>query len=271
MSKHFSNGREHTDAGFVRLTLRIAFALPVLFVLSVAARAGEDAADEAKMILKKTEDLYKSAKTYHGTLTLREAGKDRKGAEFSFTTTQELWYAAPNRLLLKITSEGDGSAQKTPHLNLIKASDGKTLTVYDGTRSHYYQRPALSATDVYRIFERAMPHADAPGLTLLAPVIIKGRPAYLVQTALKTPAPPASGPNGEQARTRELLQNALPPRFAVDKQNYQLLQVTSRAGAVTQTITLENQTLDSPLPADALTFTPPPGAAQTAPPHAAKP
>lgn len=253
---------------------QIGFPCAFLFfslILANLARAGDAPGSDPKAILKQTETIYKNAKTYHGILTLVEAGKDRKGAEFTYKTTQELWYATPNRLLLRITSEGSGSAQKVPHLNLVKASDGKILTVFDGARNQYYHRAALAATNVYHIFERAMPNADAPGLTLLPPADVQGRAAYLVQTALKTPMAPASGPTLEQARKMELLRSAMPPCYAIDKQNSLLLQVTSKAGTVTQTVTLENQQVNAALSSDALIFSLPPGTIQIAPPGSAQP
>ena len=233
--------------------------------------AEETSLNDPKAIVQRTENVYKSAKFYHGTLTLEEAGKDRAGVDFTFKTVQDLRFAAPNRFVLRITSEGTGSAKNLPHLNQVKASDGMTLTVYDGTKNQYYHRPALKELTVYRIFERAMPRTDTPGLTLQASVNVNGHAAYVIQAPIKIPAVPVTGQTPAQTRNAELLKNAVPPHFAIDHRDFHLLQVASKVGTVAQTILLENQTIDSPLSADALAFEPPANAKQVAPGGLTKP
>src|SRR5690349_944645 len=65
-------------------------------------------ADQAQDVLKKMGDVYRNAKSFEGTVSIRQKGKGRDGKPASVTTTQSIKYKSPNLFVVDLKASATG-------------------------------------------------------------------------------------------------------------------------------------------------------------------
>jgi outer membrane lipoprotein-sorting protein len=245
---------------------RIASALVKAGLLTALAgmSATSAQAQDAKTILKRMEDLYKNAKTFQGTVTVRQQGKDQQGKAVSTTSTQQVRYLGPNKFVMdmKVTATGSIAAAAAKESRTVTC-DGKNVYEYRPAIKQYAKRPIRSSVTLMELFGALMPNPDMPGISLGAPITERGRAAYLVLIKL---APPPNLPPEQKKQAEALLKTMKPVQVVIDKQNFQLLRLTSGNAQGSREVVMEGQQFGGAIPASVFNFTPPPGSKEFVPP-----
>lgn len=226
-------------------------ALPLLF-LPVASHAADT---QAQTILKKMLALYQNAKTYHGTITVEQAGAGKDGKSFSVTQVQEISYKSPNLIRVAVKWTGTGAAAGVSARSGVTTVDGKAAYQYIPSQKMYAKGPAQATLP--KPFPASL-KLDLSTAKMLPGSSADGHPAYLIQAQGELPAtvPPDKIAQAKAALTFD---------FAIDKNTYYLLRFTPPKQ---KPVVLSNQTVNGPIAASVFTFTPPPGTKLYTPPPA---
>ena len=218
-------------------------------------------------IITRMEDVYKNAKSYQGTISMKQSGKTPDGKPFSMSESRQVRFKAPNQIFDQQQVSGTGAAVKISNRSQTWVGDGKSLYVYVPAQKMYAKRAAPPTIALTQILARYLPHAPQFSLTMAAAAKVNGRDALVISAKPKVPASfPASITKEQKAQILERIKKQRPTQIYIDKQNYQLLRLVGGPQDRTDEITFVSQQFNGAVPESAFTFHPPAGAKLFVPP-----
>jgi len=238
---------------------RCTLLLPALALSLSALFAASAHADQASDILKKMEGVYSGAKTFVGSVTVKQSGKTKEGKPASVTRTQQISYKSPNLIRVQMTMSATGAAAKAGNQNAMIVSDGKTLYRYSSTQKQYSKSPAPPAIPLNQLFGIALPSGSTPGASLLSPTNVMGHQAYVVQIKQQVPQPPPSMSAADKAKYDAYVKQMKPVQVVIDKKDYHLLQIRQSMGTNTAVVEFGPHTVNGAVADSAFKFSPPAG------------
>jgi len=131
----------------------------------------------------------------------------------------------------------------------------------------YQKQPVPPSVNIAQLIDllRQVPGPTTPGLTLLpTPAKVQGHDAYILE--IKPVMPANLKPEQKKMYEQGIKKIKQYPRFAIDKQNYTLLQGSQVTTDAMVQVNLSSQVFGSSLPASTFAFTPPAGSKEFVPP-----
>lgn len=250
----FAHPAARVRAG-INFSLRYALpALPALplMLMPFAARAADT---EAQSVLKKMLALYQNARTYHGTITMQQAGAAKDGKQYSLIQIQEISFKRPNLVRVQIKLSGTGAAANVSGQSRLTTSDGKMQYQYIPSQRMYAKGPAQATLPPP--FPATL-KLDMTTAKMLSGTSLDGHSVFMVQAQ---GALPPNVPADKLAQAKA----ALTFDFAIDKSNYYLLRFTP---GKQKPIVLSNQSVNGSIADSVFTFVPPAGSKLYTPPPA---
>ena len=244
--------------------IRRLLLLPLLALF--AAPAGAQGSSPAALITK-MEDVYKNARSFQATITMKQSGKSRSGQAFSLSGTREVRFKAPNRVFDDQRYSGTGAAAQENRNSVLYVGDGKTLFVYQPASQKYAKRPSLPTVTLWQIVGRYMVIKSRFTFSMGTAAKVNGRDAYVVLAKLKIPTefPPNVKP-ADKPKIIEEIKRQRPAQVFIDKHNYQLLRIIGGSSTVNDEINFTGQIVNGPIADSAFTFRVPAGAKLYTPP-----
>jgi outer membrane lipoprotein-sorting protein len=223
----------------------------LLFSIASTRGAAAQAKPSAVDILKKTQALVDSARTYQATVLIKsDAGKQGS------MTLRTMLKAAGNKQSSStaVIGQPTGSfAIAAMSAGIQTVDDGKTMWIYSPMMKGYHKRPSMGKKAI------KSPFSDVARLTRDADVSlggienVSGKPSYVIRLTPKQPER-----KGEKVT------------IYVEQGNYHMRQMRlespgrggdgKAAQPSTVLIQVTNEKFNEPIPDSAFKFTPPPGA-----------
>jgi len=263
------------EAGMQTMALRSASivrrALLVAAALLCAGGSAAVAADQTQDVMRKMGDVYRNAKSFSGSVTIRQNLKGPDGKPASVKTDQQVKYKSPNlfAVVIKINvKQGTGKNQSVAQ-TLI--SDGKTLYNWLPARKQYMKHPSPPSVPFPLLLQNIKlaiipdPTHPVEGARMVSPTTLQGHSAYVVEIVTPANKLPAGMPPAQKAMA------LVPVHLMIDKQNYHLLRVSKSGGGMSLQIDFGPQTVNGAIPQSAFTFHPPAGAKEAVQPTAPTP
>jgi|SRR5579883_1259853 len=242
-------------------SLSRAFMAVTLLTGALASQAR--AAESAQDVLKKLNAVYMGAKSFTGSLTVRQSGKSPDGKAVSVTFTQQIQYKSPNLFVVRTSASGTGAAAaQARNLSRLAVSDGRTVYNYRPSDNKYVKQPAPPNIALAQILQ-FIPNAHRVNASIVSQTSAQGRPAYVVQ--VKLPSLPSLPPNAtpqQKAQYQKIVASIRPPQFVVDKQNYHLLRLTQAAQGNEIQVTFGAQNMNANIAGNPFVFAIPRGATE---------
>jgi outer membrane lipoprotein-sorting protein len=220
------------------------------------------AADPAQDVMRKMGDVYRNAKSFSGSVAIRQNLKGPDGKPVSVTTDQQIKYKSPNLFAVVMNVHvKQGSGNRAVSQTII--SDGKTLYNWMPAMKQYAKHPAPPAVTfpvlLVNLKLAVVPDPTKPvdGARLVSPTTVQGHSAYVVE--IVPTKLPANLPAAQKALAK------IPVRLVIDKQNYHLLRVSKSGGGASLEIVFGPQTFNSSIASSAFHFHPPAGAKEAPP------
>ncbi|HZO91261.1 MAG TPA: DUF2092 domain-containing protein [Chthonomonadaceae bacterium] len=224
--------------------------------------ASRAAGNQAQSVLQKMSALYRTARTYQGSMVAHQTLSGQNGKTLNLTQTQQIKFKSPNKLYTQTSVSATGAlAARVPKDTTIRVTDGRTFWAYSSAKKLYVKQavpPQSKGFSVYQILQ--LPAPEAASVKLLPSSSVQGHAAYVVEMMPHLPQIPNLRPEDRA----KLLKARQPARFYIDRQNYQLLKVTV-GGKNHAEIDFGPQVINGAIADSAFTFTPPPGAKQFTP------
>ncbi len=245
-----------SSSAFVAASL----ALTLLSTLPSAASA------DGKEILTKTLALYKNAKSFQGTVIVKEIGSGKNGKQVVITRTERIQYQSPNKFHVEANSVASGldtaQIQQLQAGNLKIFCDGKQTIIYSPLQNKFAKRPAPPAITLFQISEVLL-KLQAINISSVKMLpnggTVQGRPVVMIESVLP-PLPKTATPE-EQKKLNDYLKTIKQsPRFSVDKEKNTLLNITQSIAGLSLQIDFTSQLFNPALPPSSFQFAAPKGA-----------
>ncbi len=209
-------------------------------------------ADQAQDVLKKMESVYNAAKSFEGSINIKQSGKGPDGKLVSAVTVQQVRYKAPNlfTVSMKISVVGGPKKNQTQTEKIV--SDGKIVYQYVPEKNEYVKRPVPPSLPLPSFLQLVMqrlslPRPGIPNTTMGKPTSLQGRAVNTIQIRPGTSVTP-------------------PFTFLIDKKTSELLKITVTSPKINIVVDMSDQKLNSNISPSLFAFKLPAGAKEIQPP-----
>lgn len=224
--------------------------LVLIIAQSFSLRSG--ASDgQAQEILAKMVSVYQ-VKSYQGSALVSEQSMSDATNSYTVSGTQEVFYKAPNRFMIRSTGDEVGGT-------VTKICDGKQLlTVHEDKSTHSkvtsnYSCANQGSTLLFSLFGLSI---DLQSGRCIGSTTVGNRPAYRVEVSMCLPALRANSSPEERKQMDELKRTLQPFELDIDKKDHHLLRVVQTAPhvvprgrpATTRTMEFTHQSFNLDLP-----------------------
>ena len=250
----------------LRCAMRGAF-LSLFCLLCVPPAGAKGPDNDATALITKMENLYKNAKSFQGTITMRRSGKTHVGKSLSLVGTREVRFKAPNEVYDDQHYTGTGEATRMSAQSVFYVGDGRSLYVYTPALRQYVKRPASPTVTLWQIMGRYMIIQSRCTLSMGGAAKVNGRDAYIVIAKAKIPTKfPVNVKEADKPKIIDAIKRQRPTQVFIDKHNYQLLRVAGGTDTTSDEINFVSQALNGQIADSVFTFHIPAGAKLYAPP-----